>query len=136
MDTTVAANPSEQQDPQVYPGLNRLTYFGCNLLFAFVLLFVVAAMGSAVADALWLNLMAIAVSLAFGSQRFRNLGSHPAWSLLLIVPVANLVVSIYLTCFPPGYARHRTLDGVGKVLLVILLAMIVLPLLALFLAAP
>jgi uncharacterized membrane protein YhaH (DUF805 family) len=46
--------------------------------------------------------------------RLQNLGMSGWWSLLLLVPIANVLLNLRCLAFPAGYADHRTMDVASK----------------------
>jgi uncharacterized membrane protein YhaH (DUF805 family) len=60
--------------------------------------------------------------------RLHNLGMSGWWSLLLLVPIANILLSVRCSVFPEGYADHQQLDLAAKVILGCILALLVIPL--------
>jgi len=70
----------------------------------------------------WLGfLVAIVLCFILVVNRLRNIGisgwwSLLWWSLLILVPVANLLVAICCLMYPEGYQHTEKLDTAGKVL--------------------
>lgn len=54
--------------------------------------------------------------LATLAKRFQNLGMTGWWVLGLMIPFLNLWLGYRLLACPAGYAKVKTLDGIGKVL--------------------
>ena len=60
--------------------------------------------------------------------RLHNLGMSGWWSLLLLVPILNILLTVRCSAFPEGYADHRQLDLAARVILGCILALLVIPL--------
>lgn len=58
--------------------------------------------------------------------RMINMGGRSWWALGMLVPVLNLLLLLRCIAAPEGYAKHKTLDPPGKVLLLSVVATIVL----------
>ena len=125
--------PPNIQEPglpelRVYPGIGRLGYFlgslGINVLSALVTTAGIPLVGP---------LLAIALMFSLTISRLHNIGMSGAWSLLLLVPVANLLLSVRCLIGPAGYAQTKKLDTAGKVILAIILSLLGLAITALLL---
>jgi len=66
------------------------------------------------------------VQLALAGSRFQNMGMNGWWSLLLLIPLINLVPSVMLVVCQPGYTETNRLDAIGKLVMWILIALIAL----------
>jgi hypothetical protein len=55
----------------------------------------------------------VAVGVHFALKRLVNLGMSRWWSLAIFAPVLNLWLLYRGFACPPGYARHKRLDGAG-----------------------
>ncbi len=59
-------------------------------------------------------------------QRLKNIGIHPGWCLLMLVPIANLLVVIGCLLFQEGYADTKKLDIAGKIIALTLLVLVLI----------
>jgi uncharacterized membrane protein YhaH (DUF805 family) len=123
------ARPTVYQ-PTSYPGIGRLAYLGWNLVLGFALGVAIAMAGvnpntpSPGAGAVSLLVMVLAfVPVAL---RLQNIGRNPWWCLLLLVPIANLFVSVPCLIAPPGYAYTKKLDTAGKIIVWSILGLLAL----------
>lgn len=66
------------------------------------------------------------------AQRMINQGSSGWWGIGVIIPILNLFVAMRCLICPEGFADHRTLDTIGKVIGGLLLGLILLILVAVF----
>lgn len=55
--------------------------------------------------------------LLVGIQRYRNIGYHPAWALLVFIPLVNLVISLQWIALPPGFAQTKQWDLPMKIII-------------------
>lgn len=62
-------------------------------------------------------LATLAALIYAGCLRLANIGSTGWLIILMFLPVANIILSIYLQAYPPGYSNHRQLDTPAKVIL-------------------
>ncbi len=67
--------------------------------------------------------------------RLHDIGASGWWSLLTLVPLANLILGYYLVCAPTGYAITKTPDKAMKVLSIVFVAFIALMALGLLIPA-
>lgn len=128
-------NHSPNNFQQEQPGLGRLIYFlsllGANLLAA---VFTAEAKGDP-GSSIILGLLFLIANIVLAVFRLQNIGKSGWWSLLLLVPLANLYIGILCLFAPPNYEKTHTLDIPAKVIIGLILGMLGLFILALFLAA-
>jgi ABC-type transport system involved in cytochrome c biogenesis permease subunit len=129
-----AANITTEEliQERTYPGIGRLAFF---LLYcgAYALLFFgVSVTAAYTASDLSLVILAawIAIVITIAALRYRNIGSSGWMSLLILVPIISIGVFIYLLAYPKGYADHKRLDTAGKVIIILLVALILLGVIA------
>ncbi|MCH9022028.1 MAG: DUF805 domain-containing protein [Planctomycetes bacterium] len=103
-----------------YGGIRRLGYFlgmfglgGLNYMFELTDDPVIAPFGS---------LIVLVLSFFLVVNRLHNIGLSGWWSLLMLVPVANLLVGIRCGICPEGYRDTKKLDTAGRVLAGIFIA--------------
>jgi len=109
-----------------YPGIGRLHYFllslGANIL-SVLLNLALPLLGT---------LIALIAGFFIVISRLRNLGYNPWLSLLMLVPLANLWLSVVCIACPEGYADHKKYDTPGKVIVGLILGVFVIAMLVLF----
>jgi len=108
-----------------YGGMGRLAYFGSLFGLGFFQGFLIAVIDSAEA--------AGAITIAFGILhlivvifRLQNIGMSGWWSLLMLVPIANLFISVYCLAYPEGYEDSKEMDTAGKIISGVILGCLVL----------
>ena len=112
-----------------YGGIGRLAYIGYSFLAGIVLnVLGAAAAGTGVGPALvGIALIAsIAINIYLVVQRFKNMGYSGWWSLLIFVPLVNILVGLRCLICPRGYADTKKLDTAGKVVTGIVVALFLL----------
>ncbi len=72
----------------------------------------------------------IVCSYFFVYYRLENIGWSPWWSLLILLPPANLGVGILCLVCPEGYDDIKKLDTAGKVIAYILVGLLIVPFVA------
>lgn len=88
-----------------YPGFGRLIYFGLYILLIFIAIIPIIG--------IIITIIGLVYIIA---QRLRNVG-YSAWlTILLIVPLANMVLGIICIAAPEGYADHKKLDTPGRII--------------------
>ncbi len=99
---------------KAYGGIGRPAYFfgiiGAGLLSTVPFGFIVA----------------IALAGILVLYRLKNIGRNEAWAMLIIIPIANLFVTIPCLILPEGYDDTKKLDTAAKIIVGILIAMVVL----------
>jgi len=105
--------------------MGRLAYFGSLFGLGFFQGFLIAVIDSAEA--------AGAITIAFGILhlivvifRLQNIGMSGWWSLLMLVPIANLFISVYCLAYPEGYEDSKEMDTAGKIISGVILGCLVL----------
>jgi uncharacterized membrane protein YhaH (DUF805 family) len=118
--TDFAASSSEEQG---YGGIGRLTFTGLlvGLYFPATMLFSPFELPLNVASSL-AEFGPLVLLVALAVPRLINMGGRGWWALGMLVPVLNLLLLLRCIAAPEGYAKHRTLDPPGKVLLLSLVA--------------
>ncbi|WP_395753816.1 DUF4339 domain-containing protein [Prosthecobacter sp.] len=113
--------------PQSYPGIGRAMYF----LLA-ILINVAAAVMQAASKSIGVGIFVGLFALVPLQSRLKNIGRHPAWCLLGIVPLVSLFVTIPALLLPAGYQQHRTLDIPAKIIASLCMLVLVLVVIGLF----
>ncbi len=117
-----------QQDEQEknYGGIHRTGYF-FGILGVAVINGIFDAAGQSESGIASLGLIiTFLVSFVLVVNRLRNIGMSGWWSLLILVPVANLFVGIKCTICPEGYQDTKKLDTAGKIIAGIFIGLVVL----------
>ncbi len=111
-----------------YGGIGRLYYFlgniGLWLLCTFLELFDLSIINILVGGVLTFVLVV---------QRLRNIGMSGWWSLLILVPIANLFITVPCLVYPEGYHHTKKLDTAGRVIVVIMIVFFIISLLCVLL---
>ena len=123
------ADPIQQNEQKKeYGGIGRTGYFLGMFAIAFV---------GAISDAAAQRepgmvsfgpgpIIAIAFAFFIVINRLKNIGRSGWWSLLILVPIANLFVGIPCAIFPEGYQDTKKLDTAGKIIACIFIGLVVL----------
>lgn len=106
-------------ESKIYGGIGRLS-FAIVLLGVSLLVFFSASklessdfsVGFPLRMWIFLGILLVVGAL----PRTRNIGMHPAKSLLIFVPIANLILLIRCLAYQEGYEDTRRLDRAGKVI--------------------
>jgi uncharacterized membrane protein YhaH (DUF805 family) len=63
-------------------------------------------------------LQTVAVACLFGLvvERLRNIGMSGWWSLLILVPIANIILGVKCLIYQEGYQDTKKLDRTGKII--------------------
>ncbi|MEY3174666.1 MAG: hypothetical protein RLZZ436_2580 [Planctomycetota bacterium] len=138
--STFGETATEQVTQQAYGGIGRLAYFGYSFLNSFVsniLTFAIAAAApsAAAGSVIAVGLLSVIAAIVIVVQRLKNLGYSGWWTLGLLVPILNLVLAIELVAAPEGYAKHKTLDTPGKVVVGLTVGLFLLAVAVVILAA-
>ncbi len=103
-----------------YNGIGRLAYvgilFGLQIAFKFAAVPIIQkSMSEAILDLCLI--LYLGVLFAATSLRLQNIG-HNGWlSVLLIVPIANLVIVFRCYVYPPGYFQTKQLDTAARIMI-------------------
>jgi len=114
--------PVAPPEPADHPGIGRAAYFGLSLLVGLVAVFFLGLLG--LQDPAVGGFVIAAASIALAANRFRNMGMSGWWSLLIFLPLVNVVVQVMLLVCQPGYTQTNRLDAHGKLVLWILVGSI------------
>ncbi|MBN2285886.1 MAG: DUF805 domain-containing protein [Tissierellales bacterium] len=104
-----------------YSGVGRLFYF--IVIFGSILVLGMLSPVSDEYDQVGLPIGIFVIHIVITALRLQNIGRSPALSLLLFVPILNLVVTVPCFFAPEGYADTKQLDTVGKVIISLILAL-------------
>lgn len=96
-------------DPQLYPGIRRLAFLG-----SFFLIALTSQICASYTTQPWATSI-MYIGIVPVSSRLRNIGWHPAWCLLSLVPLVSLVVTIPCFVLPSGYRHNHQLDTAAKI---------------------
>lgn len=98
-------------------GMGRLAYFLVCIVFGVAMVFVerVGLLGDGMISHIALN----GGWAWFSVYRLKNIGSNVWLSLLLLIPLVNLVFGIYVSSVPSGYAQSRRLDTTAWILIIL-----------------
>ncbi|GAB5445067.1 MAG: hypothetical protein Fues2KO_54160 [Fuerstiella sp.] len=122
--TDFAASSSEDQG---YGGIGRVTFIGMLLGLYFSGTMLLQSLDLPLNVAVTLGEFGpLVLLMALAVPRLINMGGRGWWALGMLVPVLNLLLLLRCIAAPEGYAKHRTLDPPGKVLLLSLVATVVL----------
>lgn len=117
-----------------YRGIGRLAYFfgmvGASVFSA--VCNIAAESQPAVALLAWLALNGLAFVLVV--NRLRNIGMSGWWSLLILIPLANIYIGIKCLVCPEGYEDTKTLDTAGKTIAAVAIGVVVLAVVGVLLA--
>jgi uncharacterized membrane protein YhaH (DUF805 family) len=109
--------------PANHPGIGRAAYFGLSLLAGLVIGFFMGLLG--LQDPTVGGLVIAVAYIALAANRFQNMGMSGWWSLMILVPLVNVVVQVMLLVCQPGYTQTNRLDANGKLVLWILVGTII-----------
>lgn len=92
------------------PGIGRVDFFVCFLVWAVVVTFARTNFNSNVP---WLlaNLFILVPACA---ARLKNIGSNTAWCWLCMVPIIGLIVVVRCIIRPAGYAASKKLRSASQ----------------------
>ena len=111
------ADPIQQDEQEKnYGGIHRTGYFFGMLGLTVIgnILFVAAL---DVPDIIYfIQIIAIALSFVLVVNRLHNIGMNGWWSLLILVPLANLFIGVKCVMCPEGYQDTKKLDTAGKII--------------------
>jgi uncharacterized membrane protein YhaH (DUF805 family) len=74
----------------------------------------------------WVDVLCIGAIFWITAARLHNIGVSGWWSLLLLVPIVNILLTVRCSIFPEGYADHRQLDFAARVILWFILGQVVI----------
>lgn len=112
-----------------YGGIGRLAYLGYSFLVGVVANVIAGVADGTEAGPAILGIAfigSIALSVFVVVQRLKNMGYSGWWSVLIFVPLANLLVGLRCLICPAGYADTGRLDRAGKILTWIVVAFFLL----------
>jgi uncharacterized membrane protein YhaH (DUF805 family) len=118
-----------------HSGIGRLAYFGILIGITFLTAILQAAVASEPSAAGVVTLLSVAVCFVPVVLRLQNIGKSGWWSLLCLVPIANLYIGVLCLFAPAGYERSKKLDTPAKVILSIIIGFIALMVLIAIIAA-
>jgi uncharacterized membrane protein YhaH (DUF805 family) len=108
-----------------YGGISRLGYFLYSILICEVLMIGLSRQPDP-AKVFWVDVLCIGATFCITAARLHNVGVSGWWSLLLLVPIVNILLGVRCSIFPEGYADHRQLDFAAKVILWLILGAVVI----------
>lgn len=107
-------------------GIGRLAYFGILIGITFLSAILQAAVASEPSAAGVVSLLTVAVCFVPVVLRLQNIGKSGWWSLLCLIPIANLYIGVLCLFAPAGYEQSKKLDTPAKVILWIIIGFIAL----------
>lgn len=113
-----------------FSGFNRLQYFLFSIAIGVAHLALTGLFASTPAVAMVAMVAAVIASIYIVVMRLKNVGSSPWWVVAFIVPLLNIYAGLMCLAFPPGYARHKQLDGPAKIIIGLFLGVFVLGIVA------
>lgn len=123
-------------DDRHYGGIGRLRYFlialAVGLLIGTYTEVIAAPVSPEVVVAS--NIIQYIIGIWLAALRLNNIGYSPWLSLLVIVPLANLIIGVICLSCQQGYAQAKRLDTAGRVVLWLCIGAIVLSVAAVFFA--
>jgi len=118
-----------------YGGIGRAVYFFGSFAANVVGVVCIAYAESAPVGAFLLSIGDLACAFALVVNRLKNIGMNGWWSLLMLVPVANIFLGVRCLVCPEGYQDTRKLDTAGKAIAGIVVGVFALLILTLIVAA-
>jgi uncharacterized membrane protein YhaH (DUF805 family) len=110
-----------------YGGIPRHSYIIYSIAIS-VLWMIVSFRPQGLAPAWLVDVLGLGAAFCVTVPRLHNLGMSGWWSLALLVPIVNILLTVRCSAFPEGYADHRQLDLAARVILGCILALFVIPL--------
>lgn len=104
-----------------FPGIGRLLFFVLFIsvnIIGFALLFVTTKEG----DRSFMGVLMIVAVFAPVIYRLKNIGRNTTWSLLILVPIINLIVILPCLILPEGYDFTKKLDKASKIIVAAIFA--------------
>lgn len=119
-----AGQPTPPSTAKEYGGIGRAGYL-LGMAGATVLNYLFSLAGEP-GLTLFGFLIAIVLSFVLVVDRLHNIGMSGWWSLLILVPIANLFIWVRCAICPKGYQDTKKLDTAGRVLGMIIIAFLIL----------
>jgi uncharacterized membrane protein YhaH (DUF805 family) len=107
-------------------GIGRLAYFVIFSGFMIYSSLLQAAVASDESASGLVALLSLAICFFPVVLRLQNIGKSPWWSLLILIPLANVYIGILCLLAPAGYEQSKKLDAPANVILLIAIVFIVL----------
>lgn len=127
-----AGQPTPPSTAKQYGGIRRAGYW--LGMVGVTVLNVLFSLAGEPGLALFGSLIAIVLSIVLVVNRLHNIGMSGWWSLLILVPIANLFVGVRCAICPEGYQDTKKLDTAGRVLAGIFIACLVIVVIAVIVA--
>lgn len=118
-----------------HSGIGRLAYSGILIGITLLTAVLQAAVASEPSAAGVVTLLSVAVCFVPVVLRLQNIGKSGWWSLLCLIPIANLYIGVLCLFAPAGYERSKKLDTPAKVILSIIIGFIALMILIVVISA-
>jgi len=125
--TVVSTTSSINSEPPKAPGIRRLAFAG-----SFVAFIIIGALLNVATNSALGGLIAVLFLMFPASKRLANIGRHPMWCLLLLVPILGLFVTIPCLILPESHQYHRKLDLAAKISVGVLFALFAVAIIAIF----
>lgn len=108
-----------------YGGIRRLGYFFGMIGVAIINAVFSAAQGE---PGITFNgaIVTLVLSFVLVVNRLHNIGMSGWWSLLILVPIANLFITVRCAMCPEGYQDTKKLDTAGTIIAMIFIGLLVL----------
>lgn len=111
------ADPIQQDEQEKnYGGIHRTGYFFGMLGLTVIGNILIVASLDVPAIIYFIQIIAIALSFVLVVNRLHNIGMNGWWSLLILVPLANLFIGVKCVMCPEGYQDTKKLDTAGKII--------------------
>lgn len=114
-----------------YGGVGRLMYF-LGLIGLGVFHAIIAETSETGPAYIFLGIIALVLTFILVIGRLRNIGRGAEWSLLLLLPLANLYIFISCLILPKGYHDTKKLDRPGQIIAGIILILFILSVIVIF----
>jgi uncharacterized membrane protein YhaH (DUF805 family) len=114
-----------------YGGIGRLMYF-LGLIGILVFQAVIGVVAEKQPALNGLGIITLVFTFFLVVNRLRNIGRSAEWSLLLLIPLANLYIFISGLILPEGYKDTKKLDLPGQIIAGIILILFILSVIIIF----
>ena len=117
-----------------YGGIRRLQYVVCIIGVGILNMLMVGVAQKYPGAGLLGAALGIALTFVIVTNRLRNTGISGWWSLLILVPIANLFIGVRCLICPEGYQDTKKLDAAGRIIAGVLIGLVGLIILAAIIA--
>jgi hypothetical protein len=109
-----------------HSGIGRVAYVGILIGIMILTAILQAAVASEPSAAGVVTLLSVAVCFVPVVLRLQSIGKSAWWSLLCLIPLANIYIGVLCLFAPAGYEQSKKLDTPAKVILWIIIGFIAL----------